>query len=1311
MNEQRLQSILHAYLQAVDRGERPDRQALLNAHPDLRDELAAYFADASKVEALAKSLQTATFGSGSSVASPLLGMVRYLGDYELLEEIARGAMGVVFKARQVSLNRVVALKMILKGELATEADVRRFRQEAEAAAGLDHPNIVPIYEVGEHEGQQYFSMKFIETTPFSGEPQATATMLAKVARAVHHAHQRGILHRDLKPSNILIDQNGEPHVADFGLAKMVKGGEDATKSGAIVGTPAYMAPEQARAEKSLTTAVDVYSLGAILYEGLTGRPPFRGDDPLSTLMKVISDEPVNPRSINGRVDRDLETICLKCLEKEPTNRYESAAALADDLERWLRREPIHARPATLPERAVKWARRKPAAAGLIAISIVGLLLLLGGLVWNAEQQRDRAETERGLRVQAEKAKRTAEKASGEKETALSHAESLRLAAQSNVALATNPSLALLLALEGSQRARPRSSVHNNALVAAMNHCRELRTLRVPGLAAFDQVCVSPNGKYLAAVSSGVQLWDLATGTPVARLALPGGPFSTAFSPDGKTIAVITGLHEHAAHVALVKYEGKEEALFTGLAIRLFDTSTGKELHVLKGHQHDVAFAHFSPDGKRLVSGSWDGSARIWNVAAGTFEWELPGRKFFPNQATSASFNASGTRVLTTYGRWSRTYDTSGLVGPLSSQNKTRWENRDPPLPLGKKIVELRTFPDRIAQVSIGRSADDDYTPARLWDAEGKEIAKLLPPKDGPKLEDTTCAVFSADGKQVVTGHCRGSVNLWDAENGKHLRHISGRRGEIKRLFVSADGKRAFLWYLDDRVISVDLAVEEELAHSEFAEAIAAARLSSDGRYFLIVPTWSPSNRDVPKVLIYDAGSGKELARLLGHEDEITDAEFQADGVRIATSSRDGSVRLWQTVPREYGSKLDGVEEVPSVRYSPDGKHIFSASTTAALHDATGKRLVQLSRHPGLSDDYRQNLLRPIRTGVFSPDSTLLATIANDKLAAVAKNAKKKLDSSMPFLPVQVWDVASGKERFSLNGLTYAVRSLSFSPDGNYLLTVSDRRVDLYVYSDKINDFFTMTSGVIAAPAVQLWNAKTGQRERVVVDQTLECRDAIWSPDGRLLTLVVPREGRVDWQFQIIDPHTGKPFTTLDEKAGIPVAFQFSPDGRLVCGHGHGSETELVIWDARTGQHKLTLKHPAKVQSVAWGPDGKTLVTAAERSALIWDVDAGVELFRLSGHTGSITSVAWCPATHRVATAAEDGTARVWDAKTGKEWITLTGHRGPVVMAEFSVDGQELLTASSDGTVRLWRLDPLVLASQRRPRDWTDQERAFYEIRR
>jgi len=300
--------------------------------------------------------------------------VHYFGDYELLGEIARGGMGVVYKARQVSLKRNVALKMILAGQLASADEVQRFHREAEAAANLDQPNIVPIYEIGAHEGQHYFSMKLIDgmslaqrIASFVRDPKSAATLLAKVARAVHYAHQHGIHHRDLKPGNIVLDAHDEPYVTDFGLARHVDGRGAQTRTGMILGTPSYMAPEQARSEKSLTAAADVYGLGAILYELLTGRPPFRAETELDTILQVLDRDPPRPRTLNPRIDVDLETICLKCLEKEPRNRYRSALALAEDLERWRDGRTIQARPSGPAKRVFKWAKRKPALAILLVV--------------------------------------------------------------------------------------------------------------------------------------------------------------------------------------------------------------------------------------------------------------------------------------------------------------------------------------------------------------------------------------------------------------------------------------------------------------------------------------------------------------------------------------------------------------------------------------------------------------------------------------------------------------------------------------------------------------------------------------------------------------------------------------------------------------------------------------------------------------------------------------------------------------------------------------------------------------------------------
>ena len=314
-----------------------------------------------------------------------------LGDYELLEEIGRGGQGVVFRARQKSLNRSVALKVIGLGQWATKAHLKRFRLEAEAAASLEHPCIVPIYEVGERDGSCYFSMKFIEGGQLDEvvkrEPMPirhAAELIAKVARTVHYAHERGILHRDIKPGNILLDAKGEPHLTDFGLARLVETESTVTRTMEVLGTPSYMAPEQAVGNNAgVTSATDVYGLGAVFYQLLTGHPPFAGGTTYETIKLLLDTEPRQPRLLNPKIDRDLSTICLKCLEKDPQRRYSSALALAEDLEHWLKHEPIQARRIGIFARGRKWVQRNQTSA-LLAASLIALVAAAGWILWKSE---------------------------------------------------------------------------------------------------------------------------------------------------------------------------------------------------------------------------------------------------------------------------------------------------------------------------------------------------------------------------------------------------------------------------------------------------------------------------------------------------------------------------------------------------------------------------------------------------------------------------------------------------------------------------------------------------------------------------------------------------------------------------------------------------------------------------------------------------------------------------------------------------------------------------------------------------------------
>lgn len=502
---------------------------------------------------------------GSLPTTPFTGTrFRYFGDYELLEEIARGGMGVVFKARQVSLNRLVALKLISAGTLATPDLVKRFKAEAEAAASLAHPNIVPIHEIGEHQGQHYFSMGLIDgpnlrdalvelgqsggkTSSGSGQaepqisrqalsaplrglpPREAAQMLATIAHAVHYAHQRGVLHRDLKPSNILLDADSQPHLTDFGLAKVIQKESTLTHTYAVLGTPAYMSPEQARGDaKAVTVAADVYGLGAVLYEALTGSAPFGGGTTMETIRQVLDQEPRRPSLLTPAVDRDLETICLKCLAKYPEGRYRSAEAVAEDLNRWLRQEPILARPATRIDHVRKWVRRRPAIAALTATSALLLLILaVGATAYSLRLRVIRNNLEDNLYV-AETATAFAAWDSG--------------------------SMSLPRNLLDRQLPRPGRGDRRGFewhYLDALCKTQALYTFLGDHNPVFGLAC-SPNGRVVAAALQyfgGTRLLDLVTRREIGCQERFGG-YALAFSPDGKRLAGFAAFNVAPNHFAV-----------------------------------------------------------------------------------------------------------------------------------------------------------------------------------------------------------------------------------------------------------------------------------------------------------------------------------------------------------------------------------------------------------------------------------------------------------------------------------------------------------------------------------------------------------------------------------------------------------------------------------------------------------------------------------------------------------------------------------------------------------------------------------------
>lgn len=387
--DEQLDTIIAEYLEVSERdADPPDENAWIVRYPEFAIELREFFGDQRVARRAYASLDDVT---------PVISLqrARRFGDYELIDEIGRGGMGIIYMARQRSLNRIVAVKTIIGGQVASDSDVRRFRTEAEAAAKLQHPNIVTVHEVGEHKGQHFFSMEYVKGTNLGEkvrdhplEPRTAARYVKAIAEAIQCAHEHGILHRDLKPTNVLLDSSDRPRITDFGLAKLMEHDSSLTVSGAVVGTPGYMAPEQAAGKPSeVTTLSDVYSLGAILYECLTSRPPFRGDTPVEVISQVINADPVAPRALDRSIPVDLETICMRCLVKEPQKRYGSAKALAADLQRFLDGQPIHARPIGEAARVWRWLRRNPLPTSLVLAAVVLLVLIDLWSFWERIEER------------------------------------------------------------------------------------------------------------------------------------------------------------------------------------------------------------------------------------------------------------------------------------------------------------------------------------------------------------------------------------------------------------------------------------------------------------------------------------------------------------------------------------------------------------------------------------------------------------------------------------------------------------------------------------------------------------------------------------------------------------------------------------------------------------------------------------------------------------------------------------------------------------------------------------------------------------
>jgi WD40 repeat protein len=815
-------------------------------------------------------------------------------------------MGIVYRARQKSLNRLVAVKMIRPDALATPAARARFRAEAENAATLDHPNIVPLHEVGEHGGMPFYSMKLIEggtvvaregpwLAAGADRNRAAARLLEKVAQAVHHAHERGILHRDLKPGNILIDSAGQPHVTDFGLAKRIDNAVSLTDTGAIVGTPAYMAPEQAMGQKALTIAADVYALGAILYELLTGRPPFKGDHILETLRQTIETEVSPPRLYNPQANRDLEVICLKCLQKHPAKRYGSAEALAQDLERWLAGEPILARPVGRLERMVKWVGRNKGLSAGLAATVLALLVGTAVATWQAVVASIAAENEAQQRQAAVAEKDAAEAAHKETEKAL---------LQVKKELFRFQSMHYIDHIAAADKA-----LQNNDFVAARWHlgeCRpEFRHVEYAYLSkqlaqkaprellghtsSVDSLVLSPDGKrlYSGSVDSTIKVWDLEAGKETLTLrGRAGGVTSLALSPDGKRL-----------------FSG------SGDAIKVWNLETGKEILSLRGHTGWVTSLALSSDGKRLCSagGVDDKTIKVWDLEAGKETLTLRGHEF---GVSSLALSPDGKRLC------------SGSQGESNSGEIKVWD-----LEAGKEIITLRGHTSRV--ISLALSPDGKRlcsgsggfpNPAgeiKVWDLEASKELITLRGHTGRVLS----LALSPDGKRLCSGSYDATIKVWDLEAGKETFTLPGHEfGWLSlTLALSPDGKRLFSGS-GDAIKVWDLETGKEiLTLRVHTDAVYSLALSSDGKRLF-------SGSGDTTIKVWNLETGKETLTLRGHTGRVLSLALSPDGKRLFSAGLDNTIKVWDLETGKEPLTLRGhTDAVTSLALSSDGKRLFSGS--------------------------------------------------------------------------------------------------------------------------------------------------------------------------------------------------------------------------------------------------------------------------------------------------------------------------------------------------------------------------------------------------